>query len=188
MVQQAEYRTADTLPPSADVDKCEQCDKPATLTYRWEWGETGIVCDEHGALLQQKSESLNRRVTVHPRQAPAPAPIGRDERVQLTAKALVLEEELKAAQSAGQQLHAKCQDVQVQLSAALVKQRELKAQLEDVGAKLGESERQRETLSAENGRLLVELDRLAHLDALVTERAEREAHERGIEGGSVVDG
>ncbi len=188
MVQQAEYRTSDTLPPSADLDKCEECDAPATLAYRWDWGQTGIVCAEHGALLQQKSVALSRGIVVHPRQAAAPIPIGRDERVRLQAEAIVLKEDLTAAQSAGEQLHTKNKDLQLQLSAAVTRERELKAQLQDVGAKLNEAETQRERLSADNGRLLVELDRLSHLDALVSERADREAHERGIEGGNVVDG
>lgn len=188
MVQQADYRTNDTLPPSADVDKCEECDELATLAYRWDWGATGIVCAEHGALLQQKSVALSRGIVVHPRQLAAPAPIGRDERVQLTAQTIVLAEDLKAAQSAGEQLHGRNKDLQVQLSAAVVRTRELNAQLVDVGDKLRQSEQQRGELSAENGRLLVELDRLKHLDALVSERTQREAHERGIDGGSSVDG
>lgn len=181
----------DTLPPAADEPvKCDQkgCNERATLAYRWAWGETGVCCATHAALLQQTSKSLKREVVIHPLQAPAPQPLTRDERVTLTARALVLEEELKAAQSAGQQVHAKCGDLQVQLSAAIVKQRELGAQLDDAGRKLRESEQQRAELSAENGRLLVELDRLKHLDALVQEREAERSHERGLERGNVVDG
>lgn len=188
MVQQAEYRTSDTLPPEADLDKCEECDAPATLAYRWDWGKTGIVCAKHGALMQQKAVSLKRQVTVHPRQLAAPAPLGRDEKCKLVAEALVLKDELQAAQSAGQQLHAKNQDLQVQLSAGITKTRELKAQLEDQAKRTQAIEAERDRLSAQNGELLVELDRLKHLDALVSEQQSREAHERGIEGGNVVDG
>lgn len=180
----------DTLPPAADVPVCDEkgCGKPATLAYRWEWGATGVCCATHAALKQQAAKSLKRAVVVHPIQAAAPAPIGRDERIQLTARALVLEDELKAAQSAGQKTHAHCQDLQVQLSAAKSKQVELKAQLEDVGKRLLDTERQRDELSAQNGELLVEVERLKHLDALIGEREAAAAHERGIEGGNVVDG
>lgn len=181
----------DTLPPAADeapVCDDENCSAPATLSYRWDWGATGVCCAEHAALAQQKSTALSRSVAIHPMQAAAPPSLTRDERVQYKATILTLEEDLKAAQSSGQQIHQRHQDLQVQLSAKVTKERELRAQLEDAGVKLSETARKLDDLSAENGRLLVELDRLKHLDALVTERAEREAHERGIEGGHVVDG
>lgn len=187
MVQQA---VSDTLPPGPEADTCDQegCTALATLAYRWEWGATGICCAKHAELLQQTSKNLKRTVVIHPRQAAAPAPLTRDEKTQLVAKALVLEEELKAAQSAGQQLHSKNQDLQVQLSTSISKTRELTAQLNDQAQRFQSVEQERDRLSAQNGELLVELERLKHLDALVSERAERDAHDRGIEGGNVVDG
>lgn len=180
----------DTLPPASDAPVCDTpgCNEPATLAYRWDWGQTGVSCAKHAALAQQKATSLKRAVVIHPIQQAAPEPLTRDERVQLKATAMVLEEDLKAAQSAGQQLHAKNADLQVQLSAALVKQRELSAQLDDGRAKLREAQAWSDELSAENGRLLAELDRLKHLDALVQEREAAAAHERGLEGRNVVDG
>lgn len=189
MVQHA--TAIDTLPPAPDEQPTcdtEGCSAPATLAYRWAWGATGVCCETHGALLQQTARNLKRDIVVHPIQKAAPTPLTRDERVKLTAQVLVLEEDLKAAQSAGQQVHSKCADLQVQLSAARIKEQELRAQLEDAAGKLRETEQLRSDLSAENGRLLLELDRLKHLDALVQEREAERAHEHGLEGGSVVDG
>ena len=105
MVQHA-MANSDTLPPSADVAAlaatCDQdCGEAATLSYRWEWGATGTCCAHHAALLQQTAVSLKRAVVIHPIALAAPAPLLRDERIQLTARALVLEAELTEAQAQG---------------------------------------------------------------------------------------
>lgn len=169
-----------TLQPSDEAPQCDQdgCSEPATLAYRWDWGQTGVVCATHGALMQQTSQNLSRGVVVHPIQKAAPAPLTRDERVQLTARALVLEEEVKALQGVGQKLNAKNADLQLQLNSAIVSGRELKAQLGDAAVKLENMQKTEDDLRAENGRLLVELERLRGLETLLDEQTRVAARER----------
>lgn len=183
MVQQV---TSDTLPPEPGAAQCDQegCSEVATLAYRWDWGATGVCCATHATLLQQKAVSLNRGIVVHPIAHAAPTPPTRDERVALTARALVLEEEVRAHESKCEQQHRKIGDLQLQLNAAVVKAREFEAQSRDATAKLQQAEENEKRLSSENGRLLVELERLRELEAVVAERH----GERGLEGETVVDG
>lgn len=176
MVQQ--IRTSDTLPPSADQLQCDRdCNEPATLAYRWEWGAAGVCCAQHAALLQQTSQSLSRAVVIHPIAQAAPAPLLRDERIQLTARAMVLEDEVRAHESKCSEQHRKIGDLQLQLNAAVVKARECEAQTRDAVAKVQMAEENASRLSSENGRLLVELERLRELESVVAERH----GERGLE-------
>lgn len=191
MVQQL---TSDTLPPSA-IAAVQLCDrdptKEAVFSYRWEWGETGFCCAEQAVLLQQTAESLKRTIALYPIQKSGPEPLLRDERTKLVAKHLVLEAELEEAKSAGLETYRRNGDLQVQLNSAIIKERELKAQLSDQRAQFDEVTRRNEALNSENGSLLVELERLRHLETFVQERSEREAHERGLDGGELpttVDG
>lgn len=178
----------DTTPAQ---QKCGQCDKPAVFAYRWEWGEQGIACAEHAQLLQQTSENLKRSIAIYPIQLAAPAPLTRDERIQLTAKTLVLEADLADAQAKGMDLYRRNGDLQVQLNSAVIAKREHQAQVEDLLAKQREGQARLDQLNAENGKLLLELERLRNLEAFVNDQAAREAHERGLDSGespTVVDG
>lgn len=182
MVQLA---TTDTLPPEAETTpQCESCDAPATLAYRWDWGKTGLVCAKHASLLQQRSKGLKRGIAVHPIAQASPAPLLRDERIALTARALVLEDEVRAHESTCETQHRKIGDLSLQLNAAISKARELEAQNRDAAAKLQAAEENASRLSSENGRLLVELERLRELEAIVAERH----GERGLETDTTVDG
>lgn len=188
MMQQAlqQSTTSDTLPPSAEISNCDQdCDEPATLAYRWEWGATGACCTRHAALLQQTSKSLKRSVVIHPIERAAPAPLLRDERMQLVAKSLVLEAELTEAQTRGLDVYRKNGDLQVQLNTAIVRERELKAQVADAQVKLSDLQARSDALNQENGQLLVELERLHDLELFV---AQRDANSRGLEPDHKVDG
>jgi hypothetical protein len=183
--------TSDTLPPSADVDvqlcDTEGCDAVAVFSYRWEWGATGNSCAHHATLLQQTAESLKRTIAVHPIPRSSPLPLLRDERTQLIAKHLVLEAELAEAKNRGLEVYRKNGDLQVQLNTAIVKERELRAQLQDSGEKRRVAEQRASEVNAENGRLLVELERLRALETFVAEREDRERRDRGLDT-NVVDG
>jgi hypothetical protein len=187
--------TSDTLPPSAEAAalKCDQdgCDEPAVFAYRWEWGATGQSCAHHATLLQQTAENLNRKIALHPIVAPGPAPLLRDERVQLVAKHLVLEAELEEAKSRGLEVYRRNGDLQVQLNTAVVRERELKAQLQDAALTVERVQKRCDELDQKNGELLVELDRLRALETFVHEREETERRDRGLDTGetpNVVDG
>lgn len=173
MVQQI---TRDTLPPSdVELQLCsEGCGEVAVFSYRWDWGATGAVCAHHATLLQQTSETLKRSIALHPIAKAGPEPLLRDERTQLVAKHLVLEAELAEAQSRGLEVYRKNGDLQVQLNSAVIKEREMKAQVSDAVEKLRIAEEKAAVQAAENGRLLVELDRLRALETFVAERDDRE--------------
>lgn len=179
--------TAD-LPIVANA-KCASCDKDAVFAYRWEWGESGVVCAEHAALLQQAAVPLNRSIVIHPIQQAAPAPIGRDERIQLTARALVLEAELEDAKTRGLDLYRRNGNLQVRLNTAIIQAREKDAQLADARLTVEKARADLSEVDRRNGEMLVELDRLRNLEAFVNDQAAREEHERGLEQQpTVVDG
>lgn len=140
------------------------CGEPATQSYSWEWGETGVCCDKHATLLQQIASQVNRTLTLTPLQR-APQPIGRDERIALKARAMVLEEELEAAKIRGLELYRI--NTQLAQETRLAKVRE-----EEAGVQLREAEKQVNDLieqvakrDAENARLLSELQRLQLLES-----------------------
>jgi hypothetical protein len=169
----------------------EGCDQPAVFSYRWEWGATGKCCSMHAALLQQTATTLQRSIALHPLLKAGPAPLLRDERIQLTARALTLEAELDEAKSRGLEVYRRNGDLQVQLNTAVVKERELKAQLSDAAQTLSRVQAERDSLNQRNGELLVELDRLRSLETFVAERHADEQHAMGLEGDqspTVVDG
>lgn len=184
--------SSDTLPPSADVDlvTCDEdgCNEAAVYNYRWDWGAVGKVCAKHAQLLQQTSEAIKRTIALHPIARATSEPLGRDERVQLVAKHIVLEAELEEAKTRGLEVYRKNGDLQVQLNTAVVRERELKAQVADSQVKLGELQKAHDKLNLENGRLLVELERLSALEAFVAERDSAERSERGLGDSNVVDG
>ena len=154
---QEEIVTARTEPPPRI---CSSCDKPATVAYRWEWGEEGLACPEHAATLQQTAGNLNRTVTVSPLQPLAPVPLERSERIQLHATILTLEAELGDAKARGLQLYNSNVELSRQVQLLNMRETEAKAQLKDadavntaLGAKLEESETQCAELAEEVGRL-----------------------------------
>lgn len=147
--------------------KCARCESPAIWSFLWDWGEHGFVCAAHGASLQQLQDSLGRRVSLAPLQQAAPVPIGRDERVRLTARALVLEEELEEAKQRGLSLYRENVALAAQVQRLTMLSREASAQISDAIARI---ESQREELSARETELadvVAEVGRLRVVAAFV---------------------
>lgn len=151
----SEPRTVADAPPA-----CAKCENPAVWSYMWDWGENGSVCAAHGAALQQLQESLGRRVSLAPLERAAPAPLGRDERTRLTARSLVLEEELEECKQRGLALYRENVALAAQVQRLTMLSREATAQIQDAMARI---DAQRDELTAretELGGLVDEVGRL----------------------------
>lgn len=149
---------------------CSSCDKPATVAYRWEWGEEGLACPEHAATLQQTAGNLNRTIAISPLAPLTPQPLERSERIQLHATILTLEAELGDAKARGLELYnsnvALSRDVQL-LS---MREREAKAQLQDAASRESVLRAKVDEVEGENAELVEELTRLRTLASFVEER------------------
>ena len=161
---QVEPRLAADAPPICDDTSC---DKPAVAHYAWDWGLTGVCCGIHMALAAQKQESLSRRVTFAPLIAAGPAPLMRDERVRLTAEAMVLREELDEAKARGLDLYRENVKITGQVQSLTVRGRERDAQLADARAEIELLKEELAKRDSEHGDLADEVDRLRTLERFV---------------------
>jgi chromosome segregation ATPase len=141
---------------------CDQadCQEAAVFSYTWDWGAQGKCCAKHQFLLQQTSETLQRRVNFAPLVAAAPAPLTRDERTRLKGETYALGEEISDLKQRGVQLYTENTTLTRQLQATAVRLRETEAQLKDakgdlqsLGSKLEESDAQRGQMADELSRL-----------------------------------
>lgn len=150
----------------AEIELCsvkrgdDVCNKPATLGYRWEWGETGICCAECAGLLQQTAGNISRSIAIAPRAAAAEPPLERSERTQLIAARLSAEAEMEEVKARGAELYRSNVDLTGQVQRLTVQHREQAAQLRDAAAReqrilqrLRESETERADLVLEVERL-----------------------------------
>jgi hypothetical protein len=156
---------APRLPPAVDVpndgsvvlcnckDKLtgEACGEPATASYMWGWGETGTCCARHQFLLAQLAKPLKRQIQFSALAPSRPAPMLRDERVQLHAQRLAAEEELAESKANYLTLYDQKEALRKELAskAALVSHHEatikdqnrelahLREDLEEVVSRLG---------------------------------------------------
>jgi hypothetical protein len=143
------------------------CDEQATHSYTWDWGQSGVKCSKHAALLGQVAANLSRNVSVHPLQAIGPAPLTRDERIQLRVKAEVLGAELEDAKARGLELYRDNQALTRQVQTLTLRAREADAQIKDRDVKLTEMQGQLDERDAVHAEMADELDRLRTLAKFV---------------------
>jgi len=147
------------------IDAPPVCDEPgcaeqATHSYTWDWGQSGHKCAKHAALLGQTADNLQRRVSVHPLQALGPAPIGRDERIQLRVKAEVISAELEEAKARGLDLYRDNQGLTRQVQTLTLRAREADAQINDREKKIADLQSKLDARDAEHAEMADELNRL----------------------------
>lgn len=154
---------------SEPIQICDQpgCKKPATLSYRWDWGEEGICCLEHGQLLQQKSQSLSRGVALTPLGTAAPAPLTRDERTQLIAAKLSAEAEADEIKHRSAQLYNQNVDLTNQVQTLTLRNREANQTLKVRETELEALRTELDAQTAELANALDEVQRLTTLCAFV---------------------
>lgn len=141
---------------------CDQpeCKEPATHSYTWEWGESGVCCAKHQFTLQQTAQNIGRSITFAAISPGASPPLQREERVRLKAEALVLSEELGEAKARGLDLYRQNGLLTQQVQSLTVRGRESDAQLADALAKAAAADERLQKLEVENAELSNELSRL----------------------------
>lgn len=167
------------LAPSPALPETKMCDrdpsKVATHAYSWDWGEKGVCCAEQVTILQQIAQQVGRGVLITPLQD-VPVPMGRDERAQLLARALVAEEEIEVVKARGLELYRANQQIHAELKLAKVREAEAHAQMVDALAKLQRLDSQLQARDREHARLADEVERLRLLEAFTPGPGEPPVH------------
>ncbi len=145
--------------PEHEGELLPECGQPAVALYAWPWGENGACCQRHQFILHQKAEQLGQRLVISPLNVPAPA-MSRDERTQMHAQILSLQDECEALKKQGTQMYndnvqlqtegrrllARSNDLDTKLAASIEAHGKTRQNLDDVLA-------ERDELKAENNRL-----------------------------------
>ncbi len=79
----------------------DNCERDASYTFVWPWGDTGSCCQDHVVIVQQKARNARGRfgqVSFTALDPHRPVEITRNERVELQSARLVAEAEAKDAQ------------------------------------------------------------------------------------------
>jgi len=143
-----------------------QCTELANMAYIWAWGEQGICCPKHAALMQQSAEQLGRSVSIYPLPNQVAPDLTRDERTQLVAKSIAATAEADELKLRGLELYRMNSQQQATINTLTVQKRELEAQTRDLEATITTLRGQVETRDAEHAELVLEIERLRHLEAL----------------------
>lgn len=151
----------------SEIQICDQrdCKHPATVAYRWDWGEAGQCCQEHALLAAQTSVSLSRNVSLTPLASAAPAPLLRDERTQLIAARMSADAEANEIKHRSAQLYGANVDLTNQVQTLTLRNREANAALKHHATEL---EALRTELDAKTGELADALDEVQRLTTLCT--------------------
>jgi len=107
----------------------DDCTDPPVAEYRWPSGQTGLVCARHQMVLRQRAERTRQHVTITPLSGVAPAPLTVDERTQLHARRLALEEECTQLRGRGLELHRAVERLQGALRTSEAQRAALEASL-----------------------------------------------------------
>lgn len=144
----------------------KDCHEPAVAAYSWDWGETGYCCARHQFLLKQAADQIGRTITFHPL-AVAPAPLLRDERVQLHAARLAAEDETLEAQKRSLELFKQNEALAAEVRRLGLKANADDADLQQMSAELRRVTEQRDRALADHAKAQDEVNRLKTLnDAL----------------------
>lgn len=147
----------------ASIQICDRdCEKPAAFSYVWEWGEHGVCCPEHQAVLQQTAQNLGRTITFTAL-ALAPAPLQRDERVRLIAEKLAAEAELEEVKKNHADLYNDGVKLTNQVQSLTTRKAALELQLKDLDRKNTELDARCQELEAVQADQIAELERLRRL-------------------------
>ena len=179
---QQETKTPLVLGPGEQACSKDPSQK-AVFSFFWDWGESGVVCAEQAALLQQAAPQLGRTVQLVPLAPSGPVTPTRDERIAWHAKEKTLELELDDAKAKGLELYRNNEALRAENRLHVTRKAQADAerdQLRDEVAALGGKV---DALERENADLLNKLERAQALAAFAPRGAEL-----GLEPGHVVDG
>lgn len=91
--------------PGPAICDFDGCNEPATVSYVFGWGQSGVACAKHQFIRGQQAQNIGRTITFSPLANVPAAPLPRDQRVKMQAEILTLKEELKDSQLRGADLY-----------------------------------------------------------------------------------
>lgn len=141
------------------------CTRNATHTYTWDWGESGYCCSTCLVSLRHRMDSLGRTCTFVALQPGAPVELTRDERIQLHARVLAAEDELKLTKARNLVLFNSNQELAAEINS-------LRLELESFRTQLADAQAEADQLTSEKMKALQQLaetnHELARLQGVVT--------------------
>jgi hypothetical protein len=140
--------------------QCEHCESPATFEYRWHWGQGGLVCEKHRINVTQKAEQLATVPQWIPLTPGRPDPMTRDERTQMYASVLALEDEVKDAKRRGLDLYNSNTQLANECQRLSSRNTYLEAQIVDAKADVEKVAAERDRLFDELAAARMDLDRI----------------------------
>lgn len=179
-MQQQTAETALVLAPG-EQPCCKDPSQKATHAYFWDWGESGFVCAEQAAILQQQAPQLGRTVQITPLPPTGPVEPTRDERIGWFALQKTLELELEDAKSKGLELWRNNEQLRKENQLHVTRKASADLEREQLLETIGKLEQANAELGRENAELLNKLERAQTLAAFAPRGAEL-----GL--GNVVDG
>lgn len=182
MQQQQETAPAVVLAPGEQLCSKDPSQK-ATHAYQWDWGESGVVCAEQAALLQQAAPQLGRQLVIYPLAPTAPAAPTRDERIAWYAKEKTLELELEDAKSKGLELWRNNEALRKENHLHTVRKAQADEERARVQETLDNQHRRIAELEKENADLLNQLERAKTLAAFAPRGSELGLEPHVVDGG-----
>lgn len=137
------------------------CTNVAAYSYVWPWGEPGACCQNHRLHVQQRSTNLDRGqiyfVAIDPHYV---APITRDERTQLIAAKLSLQQDLDDVKARSAELYALNTKATAEARRLTSMNAELTSQLADAKTLVDRLVSERDAARADTATAQLELQRV----------------------------
>ena len=140
----------------------EGCKAEAEFSYIWPWGTQGVCCGQHRLTLQQKAQQQIKRGSLHftvlnPGKLPD---LSRDERTQLRARILTLEDELQAKDARVADIVKDKEQLATVAHEYRTKANSLSHELKEAHKNLDVMRGERDKAKAQAGEAIAERDRL----------------------------
>lgn len=140
------------------------CREPAVFSFMWPWGEACTCCSLHRIHVQQRSDSLERGpinfTVLDPHK---PVSLARDERTQLRASIMSLEDELRDAKARGQEFYVMNTQLADEIRRLRARAAELESQVKDRTAERDQAMLERDNALADASDANTEVSRLKAL-------------------------
>lgn len=124
--------------PKTNVAVCstEGCERNATHSFTWDWGDSGFCCATCMVSLSHRMQSLARNCTFVALTPGAAPELSHDDRLQLNARVLAAEQEAALTKTRNLKLFDSNQDLAREVNALRAEVDQHKQQLADTRAEL----------------------------------------------------
>lgn len=133
----------------------QNCQRPATHSYLWPWGDAGYCCSRCMVTLQHQAANLGREVTFVSLTEKAPSELESNERIQLNARVLAAEQEVAVVKERNRKLFEGNQTLTGEV-------RQLRAELEAFQGQLADARAECDQLTQEKMSALKQLSETNH--------------------------